>query len=151
MIQIIRKIGFIFALFLTLIYLPFANANFSPETHTLSNYNFKTPPGLIDQVNFWKKIYSEYTTQHVVIHDMNDLRIVYEVVYFGNKYISRRAKERKLDKIKAKYKRILRRIAKTKNKSKLKGEELRVYHLVKKKPLQSISTYSWPMGSERSI
>ena len=132
MIQIIRKIGFIFALFLALICLPVANANFPPETHTLSNYNFKTPPGLIDQVNFWKKIYSEYTTQHVVIHDMNDLGIVYEVVYLGKKHLSRRAKERKLDKIKAKYKRILRRIAKTKNKSKLKGEEFRIYQLVKK-------------------
>ena len=63
---------------------------------------------------------------------MNDLGIVYEVVYFGKKYLSRRAKDRKLEKIKAKYKRILRRIAKTKNKSKLKGEELRVYQLVKK-------------------
>ena len=63
---------------------------------------------------------------------MNDLGIVYEVVYFGKKHLSRRAKDRKLEKIKAKYKRILRRIAKTKNKSKLKGEELRVYQLVKK-------------------
>ena len=128
----IRKIGFIFALFLVPIYLPVASANFPPEIHTLSNYKFKTPPGLIDQVNFWKKIYSEYTTQHVVIHDMNDLGIVYEVVHLGKKHLSRRSKERKLDKIKAKYKRMLRRIARTKNKSKLKGEELRVYHLVKK-------------------
>jgi len=132
LIQKIRKIGFIFALFLAPIYLPVANANFPPETHTLSNYNFKTPSGLVDQVNFWKKIYSEYTTQHAVIHDMNDLGIVYEVVYFGKKHLSRRVKDRKLERIKAKYKRILRRIAKTKNKSKLKGEELRVYQLVKK-------------------
>ena len=132
MIQIIRKIGFVVALFLIPIYLPVASANFPPEAHTLNNYNFKTPPGLIDQVNFWKKIYSEYTTQHVVIHDMHDLGIIYEVVYLGKKNLSRRAKERKLDKIKSKYRRILRRIAKTKNKSKLKGEELRVYHLVKK-------------------
>ena len=55
-----------------------------------------------------------------------------EVVYFGKKHLSRRAKDRKLEKIKAKYKKILRRIAKSRNKSKLKGEELRVYHLVKK-------------------
>lgn len=128
----IRKIGFIFALFLVPIFLPVASANFPPEIHTLSNYKFKTPPGLIDQVNFWKKIYSEYTTQHVVIHDMNDLGIVYEVVHLGKTHLSRRSKEKKLDKIKAKYKRMLRRIARTKNKSKLKGEELRVYHLVKK-------------------
>ena len=128
----IRKIGFIFALFLAPFYLPAAHANFPPKIHSLSNYHFKTPSGLVDQVNFWKKIYSEYTTQHAVIHDMNDLAIVYEVVDFGKNHLRRRAKERKLDKVKAKYRKILRKIAKTKNKSKLKGEELRVYHLVKK-------------------
>ena len=128
----IRKIGFIFALFLAPFFLPAAHANIPPKIHSLSNYHFKTPSGLVDQVNFWKKIYSEYTTQHAVIHDMNDLAIVYEVVDFGKNHLRRRAKERKLDKVKAKYRKILRKIAKTKNKSKLKGEELRVYHLVKK-------------------
>ena len=128
----IRKIGFIFALFLAPFFLPAAHANIPPKIHSLSNYHFKTPSGLVDQVNFWKKIYSEYTTQHAVIHDMNDLAIVYEVVDFGKKHLRRRAKERKLDKVKAKYRKILRKIAKTKNKSKLQGEELRVYHLVKK-------------------
>ena len=128
----IRKIGFIFALFLAPFYFPAAHANFPPKIHSLSNYHFKTPSGLVDQVNFWKKIYSEYTTQHAVIHDMNDLAIVYEVVDFSKKHLHRRARERKLDEVKAKYRKILRKIAKTKNKSKLKGEELRVYHLVKK-------------------
>ena len=128
----IRKIGFIFALFLAPFFLPAAHANIPPKIHSLSNYDFKTPSGLADQVNFWKKIYSEYTTQHAVIHDMNDLGIVYEVVDFGNNNLRRRAKERKLEKVKLKYKKILRKIAKTKNKTKLKGEELRVYHLVKK-------------------
>ena len=37
-----------------------------------------------------------------------------------------------MDKIKSKYREILRRIAKTKNKSLLKGEDLRIYKLVKK-------------------
>ncbi len=132
MIQIIRKIGLLLALFLAPLCLPVAHANFSYETHTLSNYHFTTPPGLENQVNFWKKIYSEYTTRHAVVHDMNNLEIVYEVVYLGEKPLSRRAKERKLDKIKNKYKKILRRIAKTKIKSELKGEDLRVYKLTKK-------------------
>ena len=132
MIQTIRIIGFVFALFLAPFYLPFAQASFSYETHTLNNYNFTTPPGLSKQVDFWKKIYSEYTTQHAVVHDMSDLGITYEVVYLGDKPLSRRAKERRLDKIKSKYRKILRRIAKTKNKSSLKGEDLRVYKLVKK-------------------
>ena len=133
----IRKIGFIFALFFAPFFLPAAHANIPTKIHSLSNYHFKTPSGLVDQVNFWKKIYSEYTTQHAVIHDMNDLAIVYEVVDFGKNHLRRRAKERKLDKVKAKYRKILRKIAKTKNKSKLKGEELRIFHLVKKNHYQA--------------
>ena len=63
---------------------------------------------------------------------MRNLGIVYEVVYLGNKPLSRRVKERKLDKKRTKYKKILKRIAKTKNKSSLKGEDLRIYKLVQK-------------------
>lgn len=132
MVKTIRGFALVSSLFLSLFFLSFAHASFSHETHTLGNYHFTTPPGLEDQVNFWKKIYSEYTTKHAVIHDMRDLSIVYEVVYLGDSFLSRRAKERKLDRIKEKYKKILRRIAKTKNKSSLKGEDLRVYKLVKK-------------------
>ena len=73
LIQTIRRIGITIALCLVPFFLPNAQAGFSYETHTKSNYNFITPPGLSEQVNFWKKIYSEYTTQHAVIHDMSDL------------------------------------------------------------------------------
>lgn len=131
MIKTIRSVGLALALFVAPFCLSVANASFSYETHTLSNYHFTTPPGLSDQVNFWKKIYSEYTTRHAVIHDMRDLGIVYEVVYLGDKPLSRRSRDRKLEKVKKKYKKILRRIHKTKNKSSLKGEDLRVYKLVK--------------------
>ena len=57
--------------------------------------------------------------------------IVYEVVYLGEKRLSRKARERKLGKVKKKYRNILRKIAKTKNKSSLKGEDKRVFKLVK--------------------
>jgi membrane-bound lytic murein transglycosylase D len=132
LIKTIRSLGLALALFLAPFCLSVANANFSYETHTLSEYHFTTPPGLADQVNFWKKIYSEYTTRHAVVHDMRDLGIVYEVVYLGDKPLSRRSRERKLEKVKKKYKQILRRVNKTKNKSSLKGEDLRIYKLVKK-------------------
>jgi membrane-bound lytic murein transglycosylase D len=132
LIKSIRSLGFVLALFLAPFCLSVANASFSYETHTLSSYHFTTPPGLADQVNFWKKIYSEYTTKHAVIHDMRDLGVVYEVVFLGDKPLSRRSRERKLEKFKKKYKKILRRINNTKNKSSLKGEDLRVYKLVKK-------------------
>jgi len=67
-----------------------------------------------------------------VVHDIKNVDIVYEVVYLGEKPLSRRARERKLEKTKKKYRNILRRIAKTSNKAKLKGEDKRIYNLVGK-------------------
>ena len=110
----------------------FSYASIPHQVHTLSEYHFSTPPGLQNKVEFWKKIYSEYSTKHAVIHDIQDLDIVYEVVYLGEKKLSRRTRERKLERIKRKYRNILRKISKSKNKSALKGEEKRIYKLVKK-------------------
>lgn len=109
-----------------------SSASLPHEVHTLHEYHFTTPPGLQNKVEFWKKIYSEYSTKHAVVHDIRNLSIVYEVVYLGEKRLSRRARERKLEKTKSKYRKILRRIAKTKNKSKLTGEDKRIYQLVGK-------------------
>jgi membrane-bound lytic murein transglycosylase D len=109
-----------------------ASASFSYEVHTLNQYHFSTPPGLKSEVEFWKKIYSEYSTKHAVVHDIKNLDIIYEVVYLGEKPLSRRARERKLKKTKVKYITILRRLAKTKNKANLKGEDKRIFKLVKK-------------------
>lgn len=108
-----------------------SSASLPHEVHNLSKYHFTTPPGLQNKVEFWKNIYSEYSTKHVVVHDTRNLDIVYEVVYLGEKRLSRKARERKLKKVKAKYKTILRKIEKTKNKAGLKGEEKRVFKLVK--------------------
>ncbi len=83
-------------------------------------------------MEFWKKIYSEYSTQHAVVHDIRNLDVIYEVVYLGDKPLSRRARERKLEKTKRKYRNILRKLAKVKSKTKLDGEEKRVYDLVGK-------------------
>lgn len=108
-----------------------SSASLPHEVHTQSKYHFTTPPGLQNKVEFWKNIYSEYSTKHVVVHDTRNLDIVYEVVYLGEKRLSRKARGRKLKKVKAKYKTILRKIEKTKNKAGLKGEEKRVFKLVK--------------------
>ena len=127
------RIFILFAVFLLVSYFPGnSSASIPNEVHTLSQYHFTTPPGLQSKVQFWKKIYSEYSTQHALVHDTKRLDIVYEVVYLGKKPLSRRARERKLEKIKRKYRYILRKIAKSKNKERLKGEEKRVFNLVKK-------------------
>ena len=57
--------------------------------------------------------------------------MVYEVVYLGGKSLSRRAKDRKLRKVKNKYKKILRKLASKKNISILTGEEKRIHDMVK--------------------
>ena len=90
-------------------------ASFTKEVHTLHHYHFSTPIGLESKVKFWKKIYSEYSTSHAVIHDMDNLDIIYEVAYLGggSKNLSRRAKERKLERIKKKYQNLLLKIART--------------------------------------
>jgi membrane-bound lytic murein transglycosylase D len=108
-----------------------ALGNTPRSVHTLTEYDFAVPPGLEKQVNFWKKIYSEYPSDYAVIHDIKNLEVVYEVVYVGGKSLSRRAKDRKLRKVKNKYKKILRKLASKKNKSILTGEEKRVHGLVK--------------------
>jgi membrane-bound lytic murein transglycosylase D len=108
-----------------------AVAKIPKNVHTLSEYGFSVSPDIKIQVDFWKKIYSEYTTSYAVIHDSRNLDIIYEVVYLGDKTLSRRVRARKLKKVKNKYKQILRRLAKKKNKTIMTGDEKRVYDMVK--------------------
>ena len=132
MLPLIRNFSAVFALILTLCFSVKANAKLNYEVHSLNQYHFTTPPGLESKVEFWKKIYSEYSTKHVVIHDIRNLDIVYEVVFLGEKRLSRRSRERKLAKTKKKYRNILRKLAKVKNTANLSNEEKRVYKLVGK-------------------
>ncbi len=105
-------------------------ASFPGNLQEREQYHFKIPPGLGPQVEFWKKIYTQYSTHHAVIHDMQNLNVIYEVVYLGKRVLSSRARNRKVYPYIQKYKKILKKIARTKNKSKLSKEEKRVANLV---------------------
>ncbi|SVD33828.1 uncharacterized protein METZ01_LOCUS386682, partial [marine metagenome] len=109
-----------------------AHANLNREIHTLHHYHFSVPAGLESRVEFWKKIYSEYSTDHYILHDMDDLSKIYKVVYIkdGSK-LSNRSRDHKLKRFKKKYRKILLKIARVKNPLSLKGESKRVYNLVK--------------------
>ncbi|HIF03558.1 MAG TPA: LysM peptidoglycan-binding domain-containing protein [Nitrospinaceae bacterium] len=110
----------------------YAHANLNREVHTSQQYHFSTPVGLESKVEFWKKIYSEYSTDHYVVHDIDNLGIIYEIVYIKNgSKLSSRAREIRLDRVKKKYKKLLLKISRTKQKHSLKGEDKRVYKLVK--------------------
>jgi membrane-bound lytic murein transglycosylase D len=43
---------------------------------------FSAPPELKDRVAFWKLIYAKYTTDQGVLHDIDDVTVVYESVDF---------------------------------------------------------------------
>ncbi len=43
---------------------------------------FKTPPALAARVAFWKDIYAKYTTDQGVLHDIDNISIVYEAIDF---------------------------------------------------------------------
>ena len=110
----------------------YAHAKLNREVHTSQQYHFSTPVGLESKVEFWKKIYSEYSTDHYVVHDIDNLGIIYEIVYIKNgSKLSSRAREIRLDRVKRKYKKLLIKISRTKQKYLLQGEAKRVYQLVK--------------------
>jgi membrane-bound lytic murein transglycosylase D len=108
-----------------------AFATFPGELNT-DEFDFTVPPALESQVNFWKKVYTQYSTQHAIIHDQDNLDIIYDVVYLGDKNLSSRARHRKLKPHIRKYKRTLRKLARIKNRVNLTPEEERILNLVQK-------------------
>jgi membrane-bound lytic murein transglycosylase D len=47
---------------------------------TVNNKNFPTYPAIQDNVTFWEKIYTKYSTSEAVIHDRNNVTKIYEVI-----------------------------------------------------------------------
>jgi membrane-bound lytic murein transglycosylase D len=71
------------------------------------------PEGLEPNVRFWIRVYTEIDASGGLIHDSRDLDVVYEVVRLPPD-LSRRARERRLEKIKRKHADILKRLARGK-------------------------------------
>jgi len=61
---------------------------------------FSVPSEIVDRVQFWKNIYSKYSTDQGVIHDLHDLRIVYSVVDFNSLQQRQELKAYELEKLK---------------------------------------------------
>jgi membrane-bound lytic murein transglycosylase D len=79
---------------------------------------FPMPPEIAANVGFWSKIYAEYPTNKVLIHDTQDLSIVYEIIELKGladaavqSSAAYRQEWRKLDGVKEEYGAILRRFA----------------------------------------
>jgi membrane-bound lytic murein transglycosylase D len=89
--------------------------------------DFPKSPGLVPRVEFWKRIYSEVDTGGGLLHDTDDLSVVYEVVRLPGSG-SRLGQERFLRERREHYQAILRRLA-TGKRSGLDAEERRVLAL----------------------
>jgi len=108
-----------------------ASATFPGEFET-EEFDFTVPVALESRVNFWKKVYTQYSTQHAIIHDQDNLDIIYDVVYLGDKPLSSRARHRKLKPHVRKFQRTLRKLARVKNRVNLTPEEERILQMVQK-------------------
>lgn len=82
---------------------------FSPAALYGDASPFPVYPSIEPNVKFWTKVYSEYSTAQGVLHDSQNLNIIYEVVELriGAKTIN----EKRIQKARGKYKTILKKLA----------------------------------------
>ncbi len=101
------RLGFLFTFSLISI-------GFCSSTQAESADQFPVYPGIKANVDFWEQIYSQYHTQQGVVHDANDVTIVYGVIDLKprSKKGSRRFNANLIRKTKAHFVRILEKIAK---------------------------------------
>ncbi len=101
---------------------------------------FGVPENLRARVDFWKAIYSKYSTQQGVLHDSVHLNVVYEPIDFGpimrdaslTPRQKAKARERLVDSRRKEHEERLRRLAKVRSADGLTGEDLRVWELFEK-------------------
>ena len=91
---------------------------------------FPFPEGLRPQVDFWKKIFSEYSRNQVVIHDSRYLGVIYEIVDTSK---ARPQRENPVKAAREKYKQLLANLP-WDTPQKMSKEERRIYSLFKDIP-----------------
>ena len=101
-----------------------------PSNPTLFHY----PEGLRPEVEFWKKIFTEYTSGQAIIHDRRHASIIYSVIDLTERQrYSQKARKIKIRAAMKKYKRILHKLngLKSSNLSALSEEEKSVFRMIK--------------------
>jgi len=100
--------------------------------------DFPIYPEISDSVRFWEKIYSEYTLSQGVVHDRNDLSVIYAMVNLARPTSreSERANRRRVEVVKERYRRILHKLAIGGKPSGF--EERRVLHLFGPNPSRRV-------------
>ncbi|MET0536110.1 MAG: LysM peptidoglycan-binding domain-containing protein [Steroidobacter sp.] len=107
---------------------------FAAAARAAESGHFVRPAELERDIAFWRRVYTEVNTEGGLLHDPEDLSVVYEVVTFPSD-IAPKTRSKRIDDAKKKYARILDRIAT--GAENLSEEELRVKAL-------------WPEGTRRS-
>jgi membrane-bound lytic murein transglycosylase D len=107
---------------------------FAAPSRAAESGHFVRPAELERDIAFWRRVYTEVTTEGGLLHDPEDLSIVYEVLNFPSD-IAPKQRSRRIDDAKKKYARILDRLAR--GAEDLSEEEQRVQAL-------------WPKGTRRS-
>ncbi|MBI2501668.1 MAG: lytic transglycosylase domain-containing protein [Candidatus Latescibacteria bacterium] len=88
---------------------------------------FPRPEALRGAIDFWKQVFGVYTTRHALIHDNEDLRIVYGVEKL-DRHGSNRQRQQRQDAMLARYRRALERLAASPtDTTRLNEEERRVW------------------------
>jgi len=84
-----------------------------PSSRVSAGVDFPLYPEITTSVDFWEKIYSEYNLSQAVIHDRNDLGIVYTVVRlkYPRQRNAREMNRKTLAVVKEKYRQILLKLA----------------------------------------
>jgi membrane-bound lytic murein transglycosylase D len=119
---------------------PEAEAHVDPRIdffQPLNPTHFPATEGLKPQVEFWKKIFTEYTSRQAVIHDRRHVSIIYTVIDLNERQVySDRARKKTIRSALKKYKRMLRRLKKLKPEDieTLSEDEKRVFHMIKEAP-----------------
>lgn len=118
----------------------------APPVHDEAAINFFQPSnmtpfpvssGLRPQVEFWKKIFTEYTSKQAVIHDRRHVNIIYTVINLNKQQVySETARKKVIRSAVKKYQRMLRKMKKLGPESigTLSHEEKRVFHMIKEAP-----------------
>jgi len=89
--------------------------------------DFPRPAGIEPQIRFWTRVYSEVDRAGGLIHDSSHMDVIYEVLLLPEG-LSRRSRERHVERAKDRYAAILRKLAKGKR-TKLSAEEARILGL----------------------
>ena len=100
-----KKIHLKFCMFLFFLFSYF----FSPAALYGVTTPFPVYPSIEPNVTFWTRVYSEYSIDQGVLHDSQNLNVIYEVVKLGNG--AKTINEKRIQKAKDKYKTILRKLA----------------------------------------